>query len=104
MAGIHELSARQLAAAYAARELSPVEATRAALARIESWEPRINAMYRVSADLALEQARAAEARWQTGGALSALDGVPLTIKENIGTPREPPPTGPRRNQERQPHD
>src|SRR5260221_654422 len=85
MAGIHELSARQLAAAYAARELSPVEATRAALARIESWEPRINAMYRVSADLALEQARAAEARWQTGGALSALDGVPLTIKENIGT-------------------
>jgi len=104
MAGIHELSARQLAAAYAARELSPVEATRAALARIESWEPRINAMYRVSADLALEQARAAEARWQTGGALSALDGVPLTIKENIGTRGDPSPIGTRANEDRAPQD
>src|SRR5258706_272331 len=104
MAGIHELSARQLAAAYAARELSPVEATRAALARIESWEPRINAMYRVSADLALEQARAAEARWQTGGALLALDGVPLTIKENIGTRGDPSPIGTRANEDRAPQD
>src|SRR5258708_18367577 len=104
MAGIHELSARQLAAAYAARELSPVEATRAALARIESWEPRINAMYRVSADLALEQARAAEARGQTGGALRALEGVPLTIKENISTRGDPSPIGTRANEDGAPQD
>src|SRR5260370_17768488 len=59
-------------------------------------------MYRVSADLALEQARAAEARWQTGGALSALDGVPLTIKENIGTRGDPSPIGTRANEDAQP--
>ena len=102
MAAIHELSARELAACYAKGELSPVDATRAALERIAAWEPRINAMYRVSAESALEQARASDERWRTGGALSALDGVPLTIKENIYTRGDPSPIGTRANQDAPP--
>ena len=102
MAAIHELSARELAACYAKGELSPVDAARAALERIAAWEPRINAMYRVSAESALEQARASDERWRTGGALSALDGVPLTIKENIYTRGDPSPIGTRANQDAPP--
>ena len=93
MAALHELAAAELAAAYPRRELSPVEVTRALLARIESWEPRINAMYRVSAQAALEQARESQARWRAGRPLSPLDGVPLTIKENIHTRGDPAPIG-----------
>ena len=102
MADIHELSARQLTAGYASGELSPVDAARAALARIEAWEPRINAMYRVSAELALEQARAADTRWRRNRALSALDGVPVTIKENIYTRGDPSPIGTRANEDASP--
>jgi len=99
MTAVHELSAGELAAAYAKGELSPVQVTRAALARIESWEPRINAMYRVSAEGALAEARAAEARWRAREPRSPLDGVPITIKENIYTRGDPAPSGTRANED-----
>jgi aspartyl-tRNA(Asn)/glutamyl-tRNA(Gln) amidotransferase subunit A len=99
MAAIHVLSAGELAAAYAQGELSPLEVTRAALARIECWEARINAMYRVSAERALGEARAAEARWRAREPRSALDGVPITIKENIYTQGDPAPIGTRANED-----
>ena len=97
MATLHELSAHELVLAYSRRELSPLEVTRAALARIDAWEPHINAMYRVARDAALEQARDAEARWRDAAPRSALDGVPLTIKENIYTRGDPAPIGTRAN-------
>jgi len=102
MAAIHECSAVELSAAYASGELSPVQVARALLERIEAWEPRLNAMYRVQRDAALEQARAAEARWRAGRPLSALDGVPLTIKENIHTRGDPAPIGTRANEDAPP--
>jgi aspartyl-tRNA(Asn)/glutamyl-tRNA(Gln) amidotransferase subunit A len=98
MAAIHELTARELAARYTTGELSPVDAARAALARIEAWEPRINAMYRVSHDAALEQAKASDTRWRRGQMLSVIDGVPVTIKENIYTRGDPSPIGTRANE------
>ena len=99
MAAIHERSAAELAAAYARGELSPLQVARALLERIEAWEPRINAMYRVQRESALEQARASESRWRSGRPLSALDGVPLTIKENIYTRGDPAPIGTRANED-----
>jgi aspartyl-tRNA(Asn)/glutamyl-tRNA(Gln) amidotransferase subunit A len=98
MAALHDLSAHELVTAYAKRELSPLEVTRAAFARIEAWEPAINAMYRTGREAALDQARAAEARWRDGAPLSALDGVPITIKENIATLGDPAPLGTRANE------
>ncbi|HXM83552.1 MAG TPA: amidase [Burkholderiales bacterium] len=94
---LHECSAAELSAAYARRKLSPLEVTRALLARVAAWEPCINAMYRLARDAALEQARASEARWRAGKPLSPLDGVPLTIKENIHTRGDPAPIGTRAN-------
>jgi aspartyl-tRNA(Asn)/glutamyl-tRNA(Gln) amidotransferase subunit A len=93
MASIHELDAPQVAAQYSAGALSPVDAVRDCLARIDAWEPKLNAMYRVDREGALAAARAAEARWRIGKPLSPLDGVPVTIKENIYTKGEPSPVG-----------
>jgi len=102
MAGVSNLTAAQLARAYSRGELSPVEATREILERIEAGEPRINAMYRVHRDAAIAQARAAEARLRAGRPLDALDGVPLTIKENIYTRGDPAPIGTRANDDAAP--
>jgi aspartyl-tRNA(Asn)/glutamyl-tRNA(Gln) amidotransferase subunit A len=93
MARLHELSADALSAAYRARQVSPVEVTRAVLDRIEAWEPKIHAMYMVDAVGALAQATNSERRWRAGEPLSPLDGVPITIKDNIATKGVPTPLG-----------
>ena len=93
MTTIHDLSAAELVEAYRARKLSPVEATTAALARIDACDRQVNAMYLVHADQALTSARAAEARYRSGAPLSALDGVPITLKDNIVTAGTPTPLG-----------
>jgi aspartyl-tRNA(Asn)/glutamyl-tRNA(Gln) amidotransferase subunit A len=86
-------SAADLAARYRRREVSPVEAVQAVIGRIARWEPRLHALYAYEPDAALAQARASEARWRDGAPLSALDGVPVTIKENIATRGTPVPLG-----------
>lgn len=93
MTALHDLTAHELWLGYRTGRLSPVEATQAALARIAAWEPKINAMYVIDAAGALAQARAAEKRWRAGRPLSPLDGVPLTIKDNIATRGVPTPIG-----------
>jgi aspartyl-tRNA(Asn)/glutamyl-tRNA(Gln) amidotransferase subunit A len=90
---LHDLSATELLTAYRAQALSPVDVTRAVLARIAAWEPHLCATYALDPDVALAQARAAEARWQRGEPQGALDGVPLMIKENIATRGVPVPLG-----------
>jgi aspartyl-tRNA(Asn)/glutamyl-tRNA(Gln) amidotransferase subunit A len=79
------LGAVELAALYRRRDVSPVEATQAVIERIARWEPQLQALYAYEPRAALAAARASEARWREGSPLSALDGVPVTIKENIAT-------------------
>ncbi|MBA4215952.1 MAG: amidase [Proteobacteria bacterium] len=79
------LDATALLAAYRAAELSPVEVMQAVLAQASAREPELHALCAVDADAALAAARASEARWRAGKAL-ALDGVPVTLKENIAVP------------------
>jgi aspartyl-tRNA(Asn)/glutamyl-tRNA(Gln) amidotransferase subunit A len=93
MSALHDLSAHELSAAYRTRKLSPLEVTRAALSRIEAWEKKINAMYVIDADGALEMAAASQERWRRRKPLSAIDGVPITIKDNIATKGFPTPVG-----------
>lgn len=76
-------SATELSRLYAARQLSPVEVCEAAIARIETLNPRLNAFYAVTADQALEQARASEKRWQSGSPNGPFDGVPTSIKDAL---------------------
>lgn len=93
MSSLHDLSAAQLSADYAAGRLSPVEVTRAVLDHMDRWEPALNAMYLVHHDKALQAARESEARWRAGAARSPIDGVPITIKENLYTVGDPAPIG-----------
>jgi aspartyl-tRNA(Asn)/glutamyl-tRNA(Gln) amidotransferase subunit A len=81
---LHALSATELLALYRRKAVSPVEVTRAVLDRIERCEPTLHATWALDAEAALAMARASEARWQRNEPL-ALDGVPVTIKENIAT-------------------
>ncbi|QFZ86972.1 amidase [Variovorax paradoxus] len=90
---LYELSALQLLEHYRDRALSPVEVTQAVLARIERWEPHIHATYGLDAEAALASARASEARWAQGKPQGELDGVPVTLKENIATRGTPTPVG-----------
>src|SRR5207248_3928592 len=77
------LSAVTLLDLYRRRELSPVEATRLILDRLDVLQPKINAFCGMDRDGALAAARAAEGRWLRGEAAGRLDGVPVTIKDLI---------------------
>ncbi|TAJ31856.1 amidase [Bosea sp. (in: a-proteobacteria)] len=83
MTTIASLSAAELGPLYASRELSPVEVAKDALARIERFEPDINAFVVRDDSVALAMAEASQARWLKGDPLGPLDGVPVTIKDNI---------------------
>ncbi len=85
MAALHALSAAQLARAYAAGDLSPVDVAQAVIAQVQRCEPHLHATWAFDPEEPLAMARASEARWQQGRALGPLDGVPVTIKENIAT-------------------
>ena len=82
---IHDLTAVELGAAYATGALSPVEVLHAVLAHIARWEPQLCALWACDPDAALAAAQASQARWRKGRALGPLDGVPVTVKENIAT-------------------
>ena len=80
------MPAHELVQLYKARKASPVEATRAALARVEAFNPELNAFQHLDPDGALRAARASEKRWKKGGKrLSDIDGVPVTIKDMVLT-------------------
>ncbi|MPZ97568.1 MAG: amidase, partial [Propionibacteriales bacterium] len=72
-------------AGFRSRQVSPVEATKAVLARIGAYDDAVNAYCLVDADSALTQAQAAEQRWSTGAPRGPVDGVPTSIKDLLLT-------------------
>ncbi len=91
--GLHQLSALELSAGYAAGELSPVDVCTAVIERIQEREPVLNALYVFDPEAALRAAADSEGRWQNGTQRSTLDGVPATVKENIARRGVPMPAG-----------
>jgi aspartyl-tRNA(Asn)/glutamyl-tRNA(Gln) amidotransferase subunit A len=85
MTDLADLSAVDLLKQYRSKSLSPLEVTKAVVERIEAYEPKLQAMWSFDPEGALSSARGAEQRWQKGEPTGALDGVPITIKENIAT-------------------
>ncbi|MER8158236.1 amidase [Streptomyces sp. NPDC094472] len=81
MTDIHNLTAVQLIERYASGELSPVEATRAVLHRIEQIQPEVNAFSQVNAEGALRQAEESAERWRRGAPAGLVDGVPVSVKD-----------------------
>ncbi|MBP6319026.1 MAG: amidase [Rubrivivax sp.] len=93
MTALHALTAGELLAGYRAGRFSPLEVAQAVVAQVERWEPHIHATWGFDAQAVLAQARDSVARWQRGEAAGALDGVPVTLKENIATRGVPVPLG-----------
>jgi aspartyl-tRNA(Asn)/glutamyl-tRNA(Gln) amidotransferase subunit A len=87
------LSAIELLRAYRLRALSPVEAMSSVIERVAAFEPHIAATYLYAPERALKNARASEARWLKGEPIGPLDGVPVTVKDNIATRGDPKPLG-----------
>ena len=79
------LSATQLLELYRSKELSPVEATRAALDQISKFDSAVNAFCLVDEAGAIASAKQSEDRWQRGGPCGLVDGVPTTIKDLLIT-------------------
>jgi len=107
MSGDRELgfmSANGLVEAYRRKTLSPVEATNAALARLERLEPKLNAFVLVDVEGALAAARQSEARWTKGQPRGLVDGVPTTIKDIVLTKGWPTLRGSRLTKRDQPWD
>ncbi|MYT71491.1 MULTISPECIES: amidase [unclassified Streptomyces] len=75
------LTAQDLLDGYRKGEFSPVDATRAVLARIEETEPALNAFVRVDAEGALAAAAESAGRWRRGEPQGLVDGVPVTVKD-----------------------
>jgi aspartyl-tRNA(Asn)/glutamyl-tRNA(Gln) amidotransferase subunit A len=67
------------------KDVSPVELTEACLARIEKYNPAINAFITVTRDQALAAAREMETEISRGKHRGALHGIPIALKDNIDT-------------------
>jgi len=79
------MTANQLLRHYRAGSLSPVEAAKTALARIERHNGTLNAYNLIDAEGALAAAAKAEERWRLGVPRGRLDGVPVAIKDILLT-------------------
>lgn len=79
------VSAADLAAMIARREVSPVEAVDAAIARIERLQPTLNAFITVAAEEARAAARQVEAAILRDPAPGPLAGVPFSVKDLVNT-------------------
>ncbi|MGA5566342.1 amidase [Streptomyces platensis] len=77
------LDATDLAARIRTRELSPLEVVQAHLDRIEGINPKLNAVVTVTAEQALDAAKAAQEAVLHDRPLGPLHGVPFTIKDSL---------------------
>jgi aspartyl-tRNA(Asn)/glutamyl-tRNA(Gln) amidotransferase subunit A len=78
---IADLTAHELVEHFRLGQLSPVEAAKACLARIEQFDSRVNAYCLLRPEETLAAARASEQRWRDGASLGPIDGVPVAVKE-----------------------
>jgi aspartyl-tRNA(Asn)/glutamyl-tRNA(Gln) amidotransferase subunit A len=77
------LTASEIADAYAARRLSPVELVQTLIAEIEAHNPDCGAFIRIDPEGALAAARHAEQDIMAGRTLGPLHGIPVGAKDNI---------------------
>src|SRR5215472_6241954 len=78
---LHFLTIAEAARLVERRQLSPVALTRAFLDRIAAIDPQLDAYLLVTAEQALDQARAAEAEIMAGSYRGAMHGIPIALKD-----------------------
>jgi aspartyl-tRNA(Asn)/glutamyl-tRNA(Gln) amidotransferase subunit A len=75
------MSAAKLARGFAKRKFSSLDVAKACLAQIAKHDGEVNAICHLDQELTLTQAAQSQARWHKGKPLSAIDGVPVLIKD-----------------------
>jgi aspartyl-tRNA(Asn)/glutamyl-tRNA(Gln) amidotransferase subunit A len=93
VASLHDLSAHDMLAGFRSQQFSPSEVLDDLLSHIAVWEPQLKALYAFDPDGARAAAKVSTERWQKGEPAGSLDGVPVTIKDNIATKGVPVPLG-----------
>jgi aspartyl-tRNA(Asn)/glutamyl-tRNA(Gln) amidotransferase subunit A len=78
-----ELTAVELSAKFRALSVTPAEALTVYRARIDRFNPRLNAIVTLDVEGARAAAEQSGERWRSGQPLSPLDGVPITVKDNL---------------------
>ena len=78
-----QLDATALSALLDTREITPLQLLEQSLGRLNALEPVLNAFTHVDRDGALAAAKAATARQAAGVRLGPLDGIPVSVKDNI---------------------
>ncbi|MBM7044740.1 amidase [Rhizobium lusitanum] len=78
-----ELTARELTDGYGTGMFTPLEALTSIEGRLDAVNANIKAVIAEDRGAARAQAKAATLRWRAGQPLSPIDGVPLTIKDNL---------------------
>src|SRR4026207_809037 len=79
------LPATELRARIVRKDVSPVEITRAVLARAERMQPELNCFITLCGDQAMAEAKKAEREVVAGGRLGLLHGIPYTVKDIVNT-------------------
>jgi aspartyl-tRNA(Asn)/glutamyl-tRNA(Gln) amidotransferase subunit A len=77
------LNGAQLISAYHERSLSPTDVITAVYKRISDVGSMVNAFVLTDQAGAMRQAEASAARWKNANPLGPLDGLPVTVKDNI---------------------
>jgi aspartyl-tRNA(Asn)/glutamyl-tRNA(Gln) amidotransferase subunit A len=77
------LTAVELAVAYRTGRATPITVTQSHLERLDEVNPRLNAVIGIDRDGAMNAAAASAERWRHGTPRGVLDGVPITVKDNL---------------------
>src|SRR5687767_12188006 len=65
------------------RKLSPVEVTKSVLDRIAAVDNRLHSYIHLTADSAMDEARAAETEIHKGKWRGAMHGIPIAVKDQL---------------------
>src|SRR5579862_2163016 len=82
---LSRLSLAEASARIRARAVTPTQLTEACLARIETYNPKLNAFITVLRAQAMAQARGLEAEQRAGKLRGPLHGIPIALKDNVDT-------------------
>jgi len=80
-----QLNLAEASARIRARNVTPTQLVEACVARIQIYNPKVNAFITVLRDYALQQAKEAEAEQRAGRFRGPLHGIPIALKDNIDT-------------------
>jgi aspartyl-tRNA(Asn)/glutamyl-tRNA(Gln) amidotransferase subunit A len=82
---LSQLSLVEASARIRARSVTPTQLVEACLARIQTFNPKLNTFITTLREQALAQARELEAEQRSGKLRSPLHGIPIALKDNIDT-------------------